>query len=302
MDIRRWTARRVGTGAVLLAVVLAGCGGGSGPASTAEPAVVRRQVEVDGAQRRYRLFTPPSVEDDRPMPLVLALHGSNNTAESFVQSTQLDKAASANRFVVAYPEALGLLWNGGFCCTSGRGSPQTDVRFLDRLITDVAATGRIDTARVYVVGVSAGGIMGYRLACDLAGRIAGVGSVAGSMQLDDCTPSRPVSVIAIHGTADEIVPYEGGRVLGAATRPAPPAVAVAERWASLDGCPGQGTSQSDGIVTTTTWARCTNGAEVRLVTIEGAGHNWFTKDFGPPNGAVDATTAVVEFFGLAPRP
>lgn len=291
---RRWTR-------VVAALVLAAaCGGGGGPdpVTMEAPAVARHTIQVDGVDRSYRLFSPPVVGDDRPLPLVMALHGSGNTPESFVQASRLDVAASAGPFAVAYPEAVRLLWNGGFCCTSGRGDPAADVRFLDRVITDVAAKRPIDTSRVYAVGVSAGGIMGYRLACDLAGRIAGVASVAGSMQLDDCRPSRPVSVIAIHGTGDDLVPYQGGRIIGAATRPAPPAMAVAERWAALNGCPGTEASTVDGPVAITDWAGCAERTKVRMVTIAGGGHSWFTKDFGPPNGAIDATATILEFFGL----
>ena len=214
------------------------------------------------------------------------------------ETTRFDRAASGGRFVVAYPEAERLLWNGGFCCTSGRGAPGADVRFLDRVISDVATVRRIDLSRVYAFGVSAGGIMAYRLACDLPGRITGVGAVAASMQLDDCQPSRPISVVALHGTGDQLVPYEGGRILGGALRPAPPAMAVAERWASLDSCPAGGEVQVEGIVTTTTWSRCADGTEVRLVTIEGGGHNWYAPDFGMPNGAIDATASVLVFLGL----
>lgn len=300
----RCTAAGRGLAAVAAAVGLlaSGCGSDAGPAAPEEPAVVRRQVDVDGMERTYRLFTPPSVEDDRPLPLVLALHGSNNTPDSFVQASQLDVAASANRFVVAYPEAVRLLWNGGFCCTGGRGGPADDVRFLDRVISDVSSLRPIDTTRIFAVGVSAGGIMAYRLACDLPGRITGVAAVAGSMQLDDCRPANPVSVIALHGTGDQLVPYEGGRIIGAANRPAPPAMAVAERWASLNRCPGPGTATTEGPVTTTSWAGCAHGTAVRMVTVEGAGHNWFNKDFGLPNGAVDATTVILEFFDLVRRP
>jgi polyhydroxybutyrate depolymerase len=264
-----------------------------------EAAVSHHHIDIDGTSRRYRLYTPPALDDDDPMPLVLALHGAGNTPEDLVKATRLDQAASAGGFVVAYPEAQRLVWNGGFCCTLGRGDPGVDVRFLDRLIAEVSATRRIDPARVYAVGVSAGGIMAYRLACDLGGRIAGVGAVAAGMQLDDCRPSRPVSVLVIHGTVDEIVPYEGGRVLGGANRPVPPTPAVAEAWASMDGCPPAADPRVDGIVTTRTWDRCAAGTRVRLVTVEGGGHNWFEKDLGMPNGAVDATTSIAEFFGLA---
>ena len=259
---------------------------------------MRRHVRVEGAERVYRLYTPPDSEREGPVPLVLALHGSYTSVESFVDPSELDDAASANGFIVAYPEAVGLVWTGGFCCTSGRGSSAADISFLDRVITDVAAVRRIDLGRVYAVGVSAGGVMAYRLGCDLAGKLAGVAAVAGAMALDDCHPSRPVPVIAIHGTADGIVPYEGGRIQGGATRPAPPAAAVVERWATLNGCTGAGTPQVRGAVTIATWTGCAAGSQAQLVTVEGGGHNWFLPIYGPPNGAIDATRTIVEFFGL----
>ncbi|MDQ3640960.1 MAG: hypothetical protein M3450_05700 [Actinomycetota bacterium] len=285
-------------------LVVAGCGGGQGSGSTApgaEPAVVRRQVKVENTERMYRLYTPPDSESEGPVPLVLALHGSYNSVDSFVDASEFDDAASANGFIVAYPEALGLVWNGGFCCTSGRGSAAIDISFLDRVIADVAAVRRIDLRRVYAVGFSAGGVMAYRLGCDLAERLAGVAAVAGAMVLDDCHPSRPVPVIAIHGTADGVVPYEGGRIQGGATRPAPPATAVIDRWATLNGCPGADAPQVRGTVTLATWTGCADGSRAQLVTVEGGGHNWFLPVYGPPNGAIDATRTIVEFLGLARR-
>ena len=288
----------------MTALAVPGCGGGSGPESTApgpEPAVAWRQVQVDGMARRYRLYTPPAVGEDRRIPLVLALHGSENSVESFVEASELDEAASANEFVVAYPEASGLVWHGGFCCTSGRGNPTADIRFLDQVISDVAAVRRIDPARVYAVGVSGGGVMAYRLACQLTGRLAGAGSVSGAMLLEGCEPSRPISVMEIHGTADAIVPYAGGRIRGGATAPAPPAAAVVDHWALLNRCPDPPHTAVDGLVTTATWSGCADGTRVRLVTVEGGGHNWFAKVYGPPNGAVDATQSIVDYFGLARR-
>ena len=279
------------------------CGGsGSGSSSSSsEPAVVWRDVRVDDVARRYRLYTPPEMGESRAVPLVLALHGSLNSVQSFVDASALDDVASANSFVVAYPEALGLVWNGGFCCTSGRGDAATDVRFLDQVISDVAGVREIDMARVYAVGVSGGGVMAYRLACRLTGRLAGAASVAGAMLLDDCQPSRPISVLAIHGTADGIVPYAGGRIQGGAVAPAPPAPAIAARWASLNQCPEPQTTEVDGLVKTETWSGCGRGVRVRLVSVDGGGHNWFATIYGPPNGAVDANVAIVDFLELGRR-
>lgn len=288
---------------LMAGLLVSGCGGNSTgtPSSGPQPAVLHRQLKVDGVDRMYRLYTPPDAEDAGAVPLVLALHGSGNSADSLVDASELDKAAAAGRFIVAYPEAVGLLWNGGFCCTSGRGDPATDVHFLDQVITDITAIRKVDPARIYAVGVSAGGIMAYRLACDLAGRFAGVGAIAATMLLDDCHPSRPMSVIAINGTADGIVPYDGGRIIGAATKPAPPAAAVAGRWATLDSCASPPTTDVRGPVSTSAWTGCAGGARVRFVTVEGGGHNWFLPVYGPPNGALDATAAITEFFALGRR-
>lgn len=288
--------------ALLALLLLAGCGGGGGPAAEApQPAVAQRRLTIAGVERTYRLYTPPDTELGGPVPLVLALHGSGNSAESLVDSSEFDQAADAGGFIVAYPQAVGISWHAGFCCTTGRGDPSADVRFLDELITDVAAVRRIDEKRVYAVGVSAGGMMAYRLGCDLPGRFAGVGAIAASMALEDCRPSDAVSVIAIHGTADSEVPYAGGRIIGGATKPAPPAIEVAERWASLNGCPNARTDEVRGLVSVAAWAGCIAGTKVRLVTVEGGGHHWFLPVYGPPNGALDATVAFTEFFGLRQR-
>lgn len=295
--------RRKRGAVVVVLLALAACGGGGGAESSdaPQPAVAHRRLDVGGTDRTYRLYTPPDSQDAGPVPLLLALHGSGNTADSLVDASELDEAADAGGFIVAYPQAVGISWHAGFCCTSGRGDPAADIRFLDHLVSDVVASRRIDETRIYVVGFSAGGMMAYRLACDLAGRFAGVGAIAASMALEDCRPSRPVSVIAIHGTADDVVPYEGGRIMGGATKPAPAATAVAERWAALDACPDARPAEVRGPVTIARWDGCAAGTNVRLVTVEGGNHNWFLPVHGPPNGALNATATLTEFFGLRPR-
>jgi polyhydroxybutyrate depolymerase len=285
---------------VLLA--LAGCGGAtpsSQPAPT--PAVQHRELSVGGASRSYRIFTPPSFDAATGAPLVLVLGGVGNSADSMVAATDFDRAADAGGFVVAYPEGLNQTWNAGYCCLGRATSGPDDVAFLSRVIDDVEATRKVDVARVFAVGVSAGGMMAYRLACEMADRIAGVGSVAGAMILDDCHPSRPVAVIEIHGTADGEVPYDGGRTAGGATEPSPATLSVIERWTELDGCQAPAASQVQGPVATSTWGGCAAGTAVKLVAIDGGGHTWFSQGLGPVNGAVDATAELWSFLGRVHR-
>jgi polyhydroxybutyrate depolymerase len=289
----------------LLAILifsLSSCGGSTSPEAIAPvgPAVQHKQLEVGGVPRTYRLYTPPSLERSHPAPLVIVLGGFGNSADDMVGATGFDRVAETGNFVVAYADGVNKTWNAGYCCLGRATSGPDDVTFLTRLIDDVVSAQTVDQARVYAVGVSAGGMMAYRLGCEMAGRIAGVGSVAGAMILDDCHPAKPVSVIELHGTADGEVPYQGGKTAGGATQESPPTPAVAQRWADLDHCPAP-TTTTAGVVTTAAWTGCSGGSAVKLVTLDGGGHTWFADGLGPVAGAVDASRMMWEFFsGLRP--
>lgn len=288
--------------AVVALIVLAGCGGSDSPSEPAPPpAVQHHDLKVDGLWRSYRLYVPLSLDRSKPAPLVIILAGVGNTGESMVEATRFDQVGEREGLIVAYPEGVNKTWNAGYCCLGRATSGPDDVRFLSQLIDDVAAANQVDTARVYAVGVSAGAMMAYKLACDQAGRIAGVGSVAGAMVLDACQPTKPVSVIEIHGTADDLVPYQGGRTAGGATQPSPPTPAVAQRWAGLDGCGATPTTATSGVVSTSTWTGCAAGTGVKLMTVDGGGHTWFADSLGPVSGAVDSTTEIWSFLSSARR-
>jgi polyhydroxybutyrate depolymerase len=145
-------------------------------------------------------------------------------------------------------------------------------------------------------------MMAYRFACERADRVAGVGSVAGSVVVDPCQPSRPVSVIELHGTADPLVPYNGGTVDlpeaqgTTAAGPYTSTPAMIQRWADVDGCPAAAPARVAGPVTTDEWSGCRNGAAVSLVSVQGGGHVWFGPGLGPADGAVDATAVIWGFF------
>ncbi|MBW3575346.1 MAG: polyhydroxybutyrate depolymerase, partial [Actinobacteria bacterium] len=106
------------------------------------------QLDVDGLARTYRVFAPTSLEAGSRPPLVLVLGGVGNSAENMVSATEFDRAASVGNFVVAYPEAIDLAWNAGFCCASGTTSGINDVDFLSRLIDELVDDYGIDPAQV----------------------------------------------------------------------------------------------------------------------------------------------------------
>lgn len=251
---------------------------------------------VEGRVRTYRVYRPPSLDPHRAVPLVVVLHAFGQTGAGIASTTGFDETADGGGFVVAYPDGIGNNWHAGFCCDPR--SNVDDVTFLGRLLDQLERDNRIDPTRVYLAGISAGGFMAYRVACDLADRITAIGSVAGSLLPSTCHPSRPVSVIEIHGTADPLVPYSGGAVRpsGAANAPIPATPAVLARWAEIDGCRGAPSVEDRPPLTTTRWTECAAGTSVVLETVAGGGHTWFGPGFGVPDGSIDATAVIWRFF------
>lgn len=285
----------------------AACGGGGGASAPAVLPVQNAQITVDGQTRAYRVFVPPTLDRTRPAPLVLVLHGGGNSVNDTVNATLFDRKAADGDFIVAYPEGTRLEWNAGTCCGSAPSRKVDDVGFLSQVLDRIEADYKVDQSRVFVAGVSNGAMMAYRFACERADRVTAVGSVAGSTVVDPCQPSRPVSIIELHGTADPLVPYLGGSVdvpeaqAAGVAGPYASAAAMVQRWADLDGCPAPSPPTTSGPVTTAAWTGCRNGSAVTLVSVDGGGHVWFGPGLGPADGAVDATDAIWRFFsGLRP--
>ena len=256
------------------------------------------RITVDGQDRAYRVYVPPTLDRRRPAPLVMVLHGGNNTVDDMVKATLFDREAAAGEFIAAYPEGVGKVWNAGTCCGAGPRRGLDDVGFLTQVLDRLEADYPVDRRRVFVVGVSNGAMMAYRFACERADRIMGVGSVAGAVRTE-CQPTRPVSVVEVHGTEDQLVPYDGGQPSAVEAQGAPAYTstpAMMQRWAELNGCPSPAPPASAGPVTTDSWSGCRNGSAVRLVTVRGGGHIWFASGLGTANGALDATSTVWRFF------
>jgi dienelactone hydrolase len=170
----------------------------------------------------------------------------------------------------------------------GPGTPFADIQFLSSLIDKLRVTENIDSARVYATGASSGGIFSYRAACYLSGKIAAIGSVAGTDVSPPCRPKDPVSVIEIHELGDPIEPYAGTSIT-------PSTPAVVAKWRSVDQCSSASTTTTTPGVKDQSWTKCANGTSVELISVTGSGHGWIRT-----NG-VDATTAIWRFFAAHPK-
>jgi poly(3-hydroxybutyrate) depolymerase len=194
------------------------------PATQPSPAVVvppgyESITTADGRVRSYRVS---DLSDGEPAPLLFVLHGIASDAQTISDYTNIEDSLDAYDLdaVVVYPNGTGAeqdlfqSWNAGTCCPFAMFELVDDVAFFDELITSLITQYEIDTTRVWVVGHSNGGMMAYRLACELSTRITAIGVAAGALAIDSCSPSRPVSALHVHGELDTVVPLTGGNSLG----------------------------------------------------------------------------------------
>ena len=230
-----------------------------------KPAIAPRGRDINGTVtmpggvvRTYRLFLPGSLPEDRPVPLLVGLHGGLGSGRQFEQNTDFDGLAQANRFIVVYPNGTPirpslpdrLVWNGGGCCSVAEQSQENvnDVGFISALITKIEGRYDIDRSRVYVTGHSNGAILAERLACQLSDQIAAIAVQAGDLFVDTCTPSRPVAVLEIHGTDDRNIPINGGVGSDSLTQDDfPPPVDGLRTFAARDHCPATPTERAGPI-------------------------------------------------------
>ncbi len=275
----------------------------------------RRTVTVDGTERWYLLTTPPEHDGRTPVPLVLDFHGLAEGAQIHTLMASYGRLGQEEGFAVAVPQGEGATpaWKVGL------DAANPDVRFVDALLDQLGEQLCLDTSRVYATGLSNGAFMSSTLACVRAERFTAVAPVAGVRFPDGCAPSRPVPVLAIHGTADPILLFNGGvGDLGSALAGSPPTLPpgpaadlegagypeAVRDWAAADGCAAVPT---DTRVTPEVLRRtydCPTGTAVVFYVLDGGGHSWPGSEFskgiesivGPTNMDLDASRVTWEFF------
>lgn len=232
-------------------------------------------ITHDGIERDYRLTIPSAYDGSSDLPLVFNFHGFGSNAAQQQFYSAMDITADTANFFVCYPDGIDAAWNVGWAF----GSTADDVGFVSSLIDSLAQNYGINTERVYACGMSNGGFMSYRLACELNDRIAAVASVTGSIAPSlwgECNPGEAVPALEIHGTADDVVPYQGQVNLSIDID------TLAAFWASNNGCdatpaieqlPDTDTDDAS-TVTRISYTGCDDEKESLLFRINGGGHTW----------------------------
>ncbi len=275
----------------------------------------RRELSFGGDNRFYEIHVPASYKAGKKVPMVMVFHGGGGNPGAVRTTTGFDAISDREGFIVIYPGGTGksedarrLSWNILISETPATQNKKDDLGFVRAVLKDVQGQFSIDDRRIYATGISQGGMMSYRLACDpdLSGRIAAIAPVAGVMTVptENCNPSRAVPIMHFHGMNDTVVPYDGskGGRMDPVTRPS--VANTIKFWIAKNklsdtprdrGSRGKAAFQDFGK----------EGApgEVRLWSLEDGGHTWPGGDSGLPefvigkvNRDISATEIIWKFF------
>jgi polyhydroxybutyrate depolymerase len=222
--------------------------------------------------RQYKVHVPPAYDCHVPAPILFCMHGLQQNGVMFCVNGAagassgpkgfVDKSNEAG-FILVIPTGYNNSWNGAGCCGNAN---LDDTALFKAILTDVSTHLNVDARRVFATGLSNGGYMSYRLACEAADVFTAVAPGSGGLRGIACTPARPISVLDIHGTTDNLVPYSLQATSMAAIAAAN-GCATTTRAATAPG--------SGGDTTCVTYEGCPAGIEVTGCTVQGGGHVWF---------------------------
>ena len=276
-------------------------------------------IDVGGVERTFFVHEPPGKRRD--LPLLLVFHGGGGwgtkKGSGVARWTKFDALADEHRFRVVYPNSVSGNWNDGRVFKGAATSD--DVAFVDAILAHFASS--TDARRIYATGVSNGGFLTLRLACERADRFAAFAAVIATLPTTfECRPSRPVSVMIMPGTKDPWVLWAGGPVANdrGTSRSVDETIRI---FSEANRCPPAPESRllpdadpDDGTRIRETRTACADGSEIVLEAVEGGGHTWPGADqylpasiIGPTSRDIDASAEIWKFLSshtlqVAPTP
>ncbi len=303
---------------ILLVLTTLSCARSTSIGTTQSPKISpgksTRYLTHEGRSRSYILYVPESVDRDQSVPLVFVFHGGTGNAKSAIRMSGFNHVADVNGFIVVYPNGTGrfaddklLTWNGGACCGYAQQEDVDDVGFVRGIVADLQALVDIDSKRIYATGMSNGGILSHRLACEASDLFAAIAPVAGTLNFPSCHPAQPISVIEFHGTDDQHILYDGG--YGAKALVTVDFTSVPESigfWVSANACDSEAQLDSFADIRRETWTGCVDSSAVELYTIIDGGHSWPGGQGGlvgsdQPALTISASQLIWEFFEAHPK-
>jgi polyhydroxybutyrate depolymerase len=239
-------------------------------------------IEAGGTVRSYQVHVPAR-KASQTLPLVLVLHGGGGNGAGMRTLTGMDSSADATGFIAVYPDGVQKNWSDGRGTTDSEKAGVNDVAFLSSLVGKLSSELNADPKRIYATGISNGGFMSARLACDASSVFAAVSVVAATIPENvraNCKPSRAVPFMLIHGTADKIVPESGGTMTMGDGGVIASTSQTVNLWRDLNKCSGAaGTTEinpvNDGTsITLERFTGCASSSEVVFYKVTDGGHTW----------------------------
>lgn len=315
--------RRLGLVLVGSVLVLGACSGGgddpeaaapsASPSSdvSASPAVCgtggvlgrglsSHTMDVDGTERSFAVYAPPGYDGTERLPVVYLVHGLGGVAETNLQYTGLAAVAERESFIVVAPQAAGAERRWDY--RTPLDVPGSDAAFLRALMDETVDRWCVDGDRQYAAGVSNGSAVVFAMACSGEYPVQAYGGVAAAFyEPERCDAAPPADIVYFHGTADPIVPFQGGPTPIEPVEPTPQTLAA---WAEHDGCTA--TPETDDVaadVELQDWQDCEGGSRLEAYIIEDGGHTWpgavAIPGLGETTTSIDASEVMAEFFDLA---
>lgn len=280
----------------------------------------KETIKVDNESRSYYIHKPVGYAKGKSYPLVIVLHGGGQSGSDMISFTGFDKKADRDTVLVVYPNALENHWDDGRkpeTVTSSTPKNHDDVKFISVLIDEMIAKHGADKERIYITGIANGGMMCYRLACELSTKIMAIAPVLGSMTTEiynTCKPTRAISILAFNGEDDPVVPFAGGDVTfdGLKLGKVEPVMKSINFWANYGSdvkaipfrVKKKDIDRTDGTtIITETFSNNKFQTEVVLYNVKNGGHAWpgapqlFPASItGKVSREVDASEVIWEFF------
>lgn len=273
-----------------------------------------RSLQHDGLTRTYLIHVPKQYQASKSAPLVLAFHGGGGDMDYMANDEYygLISKSDAEGFVVVFPNGYSKFksgkfatWNAGACCANARDNNIDDVGFVRKMVASLTRELNINRQMIFATGMSNGGMMSYRLACEMSDTITAIAAVAGTDNTIDCQPRKPVSILHIHAKNDDRVLFNGGA--GKKFRDESKVtdfVSVPDsikKWVTQNHCQSASlrTLEKPGAYCEK-YAQCKGGVAVQLCVTDTGGHSWpgGTKPRGSesPSQVISANDVMWDFF------
>lgn len=257
-----------------------------------------------GQTRTYQLYVPPAYDGTRAVPLVFDFHGFGSNAVQQMAYGNFKPEANRDNFLIVAPDGQGS-GAGRHFNLSGENGLQNDLQMVDALLAHIESQFCVDTKRVYSTGMSDGGAMTSVLACTQSDKFAAFAPVAVIINSPACGDDHPIALLGIAGTADPVVPFNGGKVRccgGSTVKGAPDAMAG---WAAHDQCaPAYTDTRLGSEVRRRTWSGCRPKSEPVFYIVDGGGHTWPGSipiaRLGMTTKQLDASATIWDFFKQHP--